>query len=482
MSYIKQLRAKLDSGQITAVELSRRYLAKIQKQDQDINSVITICEEQALQEAQKADDAIAQGKQGLLTGIPILHKDLFCTKDIKTTAASKMLDNFVAPYDSTVTKKCKDSGMVTLGKLNMDEFAMGSTNEHSYYGAVSNPWDLDRVPGGSSGGSAAAVAAGFCPVSTGSDTGGSVRQPASFCGLTAMKPTYGSTSRHGMVAFASSFDQAGIFGHYAEDVAIMLDTISGECEFDSTCVGIEPNIFTKDLDKSINGKIIGIDENLIKDLPEQIQQSIQVALDNFKKLGAEIKSIKVPDLKEALSTYYIITPAEAAANLARFDGVRYGYRSDKAQNLDELYRFSRTEGFGEEVKRRIMIGNYVLASSQYDSYYNKAQQLRRIMTDQMNEIFKEVDAIFMPASPSEAFKKGDKLDPVSAYLSDVYTIPANISGLPAISFPIGFANGLPVGGQFMAKAFNDNVLTQLVTQYQKEYGVDDFILEQARVY
>jgi len=482
MSHIKDLRAKLDSGKITAVELSKRYLAKIQKQDQDINSVITVCQEQALKEAQKADEVIAQGKQSLLTGIPILHKDLFCTKDIKTTAASKMLDNFVAPYDSTVTKKCKDSGMVTLGKLNMDEFAMGSTNEHSYYGAVSNPWDLERVPGGSSGGSAAAVAAGFCPVSSGSDTGGSVRQPASFCGLTAMKPTYGSTSRHGMVAFASSFDQAGIFGHYAEDVAIMLDTISGECEFDSTCVGIESNIFTKDLDKNISGKVIGVDEKLVENLSRQIQQAVQTTLGNFEKLGAQIKSVKVPDLKEALSTYYIITPAEAAANLARFDGVRYGYRSDKAQNLDELYRFSRTEGFGEEVKRRIMIGNYVLASSQYDSYYNKAQQLRRIMTEQMNTIFNEVDAIFMPASPSEAFKKGDKLDPVSAYLSDVYTIPANISGLPAISFPIGFANGLPVGGQFMAKAFNDNVLTQLVTQYQKEYGVDDFILEQARVY
>lgn len=481
MSYIKKLRTRLDSGEITAVELTKQYLAKIQKQDKDINSVITICEAEALKEAQNADSIIAQGKQGLLTGIPILHKDLFCTKGIKTTAGSRMLDNFIAPYDSTVTRKCKDQGMVTLGKLNMDEFAMGSTNEHSYYGAVSNPWDLDRVPGGSSGGSAAAVAAGFAPVSTGSDTGGSVRQPASFCGLTAMKPTYGSTSRFGMVAFASSFDQAGIFGHYAEDVAIMLDTIAGACEHDSTCVGVEENHFTKDLEESITGKVIGIDESLIKDLPEQIQQAIQTTLENFKKLGAEIKSVKVPDLKEALSTYYIITPAEAAANLARYDGVRYGYRNPEAKDLDELYRKSRTDGFGAEVKRRIMIGNYVLASSQYDSYYNKAQQLRRVMTGQMNEIFKGVDVIFMPASPGEAFKKGDKLDPVSAYLSDIYTIPANISGLPAISFPIGFANSLPVGGQFMAKAFDDSVLTQLVTQYQNEYGVEEFILEQARI-
>lgn len=481
MSYIKKLRARLDSGEVTAVELAKQYLAKIKDQDKNINSVITLCEAEALKEAEDADAIISAGKQSLLTGIPILHKDLFCTKGIKTTAASKMLDNFVAPYDSTVTKNCKDQGMVTLGKLNMDEFAMGSTNEHSYYGAVSNPWDLDRVPGGSSGGSAAAVAAGFAPVSTGSDTGGSVRQPASFCGLTAMKPTYGSTSRFGMVAFASSFDQAGIFGHYAEDVAIMLDAMSGECQYDSTCVGVKENHFTQDLEKDISGKVIGVDESLIKDLPAQIQEAVSKTLDNFKKLGAKIKSVKVPDLKEALSTYYIITPAEAAANLARYDGIRYGYRNPEARDLDELYRKSRTDGFGEEVKRRIMIGNYVLASSQYDSYYNKAQQLRKVMTDQINQIFEQVDVIFMPAAPSEAFKKGDKLDPVSAYLSDIYTIPANISGLPAIAFPIGFANDLPVGGQFMAKAFNDNVLTQMVTQYQNSYGIEEFILEQARI-
>ncbi|MBK2105799.1 Asp-tRNA(Asn)/Glu-tRNA(Gln) amidotransferase subunit GatA [Francisella philomiragia] len=481
MSYIKKLRARLDSGEVTAVELTKQYLAKIKDQDKSINSVITLCEAEALKEAENADAIISAGKQSLLTGIPILHKDLFCTKGIKTTAASKMLDNFVAPYDSTVTKNCKDQGMVTLGKLNMDEFAMGSTNEHSYYGAVSNPWDLDRVPGGSSGGSAAAVAAGFAPVSTGSDTGGSVRQPASFCGLTAMKPTYGSTSRFGMVAFASSFDQAGIFGHYAEDVAIMLDAISGECQYDSTCVGVKENHFTQDLEKDISGKVIGVDESLIKDLPAQIQEAVATTLKNFEKLGAKIKSVKVPDLKEALSTYYIITPAEAAANLARYDGIRYGYRNPEARDLDELYRKSRTDGFGEEVKRRIMIGNYVLASSQYDSYYNKAQQLRKVMTDQINQIFEQVDVIFMPAAPSEAFKKGDKLDPVSAYLSDIYTIPANISGLPAIAFPIGFANDLPVGGQFMAKAFNDNVLTQMVTQYQNSYGIEEFILEQARI-
>ncbi|MBK2093018.1 Asp-tRNA(Asn)/Glu-tRNA(Gln) amidotransferase subunit GatA [Francisella philomiragia] len=481
MSYIKKLRARLDSGEVTAVELTKQYLAKIKDQDKSINSVITLCEAEALKEAENADAIISAGKQSLLTGIPILHKDLFCTKGIKTTAASKMLDNFVAPYDSTVTKNCKDQGMVTLGKLNMDEFAMGSTNEHSYYGAVSNPWDLDRVPGGSSGGSAAAVAAGFAPVSTGSDTGGSVRQPASFCGLTAMKPTYGSTSRFGMVAFASSFDQAGIFGHYAEDVAIMLDAISGECQYDSTCVGVKENHFTQDLEKDISGKVIGVDESLIKDLPAQIQEAVATTLKNFEKLGAKIKSVKIPDLKEALSTYYIITPAEAAANLARYDGIRYGYRNPEARDLDELYRKSRTDGFGEEVKRRIMIGNYVLASSQYDSYYNKAQQLRKVMTDQINQIFEQVDVIFMPAAPSEAFKKGDKLDPVSAYLSDIYTIPANISGLPAIAFPIGFANDLPVGGQFMAKAFNDNVLTQMVTQYQNSYGIEEFILEQARI-
>lgn len=481
MSYIKKLRQRLDNKEITAVELMNDYLAKIQKYDGEINSVITLAKDEALKEAQNADKIIAEGKQTTLTGIPILHKDLFCTKGIKTTAASKMLDNFIAPYDSTVTKKCKEQGMITLGKLNMDEFAMGSTNEYSYYGAVSNPWDNSRVPGGSSGGSAAAVAAGLSPVSTGSDTGGSVRQPASFCGLTAMKPTYGSTSRFGMVAFASSFDQAGIFGHYAEDVAIMLDTISGDCEFDSTCVGVADKHFTQDLDKDIAGKIVGVDENLMKDLPEQMQVAIQNTLENLKNQGVVIKPIKVPDLKEALSTYYIITPAEAAANLARYDGVRYGYRNEQAKDLDELYRFSRTDGFGEEVKRRIMIGNYVLASSQYDSYYNKAQQLRQVMTNQINEIFETVDAIFMPAAPSEAFKKGEKLDPVSAYLSDVYTIPANISGLPAISFPIGFVNDLPVGGQFMAKAFNDSVLTQLVTQYQRKHSVEEFILEQARI-
>ncbi|MFT4693821.1 MAG: aspartyl-tRNA(Asn)/glutamyl-tRNA(Gln) amidotransferase subunit A [Francisella sp.] len=481
MSYIKKLRQRLDNKEITAVELANDYLTKIQKYDGEINSIITLAKGEALKEAEAADKLIAEGKQTMLTGIPILHKDLFCTKGIRTTAASKMLDNFIAPYDSTVTKKCKEQGMVTLGKLNMDEFAMGSTNEYSYYGAVNNPWDHSRVPGGSSGGSAAAVAAGFCPVSTGSDTGGSVRQPASFCGLTAMKPTYGSTSRHGMVAFSSSFDQAGIFGHYAEDVAIMLDTISGDCEFDSTCVGVADKHFTKDLDKDIVGKVVGVDESLMKYLPEQMQQAIQITLENLKNLGVIIKPIKVPDLKKALSTYYIITPAEAAANLARYDGIRYGYRNEKAKDLEELYVFSRTDGFGEEVKRRIMIGNYVLASSQYDSYYNKAQQLRQVMTNQINEIFETVDAIFMPASPSEAFKKGEKQDPVSAYLSDLYTIPANISGLPAISFPIGFVNNMPVGGQFMAKAFNDGVLTQLVTQYQRKHFVEEFILEQARI-
>ena len=481
MSYIKKLRQRLDNKEITAVELANDYLTKIQKYDGEINSIITLAKGEALKEAEAADKLIAEGKQTMLTGIPILHKDLFCTKGIRTTAASKMLDNFIAPYDSTVTKKCKEQGMVTLGKLNMDEFAMGSTNEYSYYGAVNNPWDHSRVPGGSSGGSAAAVAAGFCPVSTGSDTGGSVRQPASFCGLTAMKPTYGSTSRHGMVAFSSSFDQAGIFGHYAEDVAIMLDTISGDCEFDSTCVGVADKHFTKDLDKDIVGKVVGVDESLMKYLPEQMQQAIQITLENLKNLGVIIKPIKVPDLKKALSTYYIITPAEAAANLARYDGIRYGYRNEKAKDLEELYVFSRTDGFGEEVKRRIMIGNYVLASSQYDSYYNKAQQLRQVMTNQINEIFETVDAIFMPASPSEAFKKGEKQDPVSAYLSDLYTIPANISGLPAISFPIGFVNNMPVGGQFMAKAFNDGVLTQLVTQYQRKHSVEEFILEQARI-
>ena len=481
MSYIKKIREQLDSGKLTAVELAKQYFEKIKAKDGEINSVITLCEEKAIEEAQKADDIIKAGEHGILTGVPILHKDLFCTNGIRTTSASKMLDTFVSPYDSTVTKNCKDAGMVTLGKLNMDEFAMGSTNENSFYGAVSNPWDLDRVPGGSSGGSAAAVAAGFAPVATGSDTGGSVRQPASFCGLTAMKPTYGSTSRHGMIAFASSFDQAGIFGHYAEDVAIMLDTMSGDCEFDSTCVGVAGGHFTKDLDTSIVGRVIGVDESIMKDLPEALASQMQKSLDNLKAMGVTIKNIKLPDLKEALSTYYIITPAEVAANLSRFDGVRYGHRSEEATDLESLYLESRTEGFGAEVKRRIMIGNYVLASSQYDSYYNKAQQIRAIMTEQMNKIFAEVDAVFMPASPSEAFKKGDKLDPVAAYLSDVYTIPANISGLPAIAFPVGFVNDMPVGAQFLGKAFNDNVLTQLVTQYQREYGVDEFILEQARV-
>lgn len=481
MSHIKKLRARLDAGEITAVELAKLYIDKIRSKDGDINSVITICEDEAIAEAQKADEIISQGKQGLLTGIPILHKDLFCTKGIKTTSGSKMLDNFVSPYDSTVTSNCKAQGMVTLGKLNMDEFAMGSTNEHSYYGAVSNPWDHSRVPGGSSGGSAAAVAAGFSPVSTGSDTGGSVRQPASFCGLTAMKPTYGSTSRFGMVAFSSSFDQAGIFGHYAEDVAIMLDTISGDCDNDSTCVGVPEGHFTATIDQDISGKVVGVDNDIIKDLPQSMRYEMQKTIDNLKTLGVTIKDSKVPNLKEALATYYIITPAEAAANLARFDGVRYGYRNPDASNLDELYRLSRTDGFGAEVKRRIMIGNYVLASSQYDSYYNKAQQIRQIMTDEMNKIFEGADAIFMPASPGEAFKKGEKLDPVSAYLSDLYTIPANISGLPAIAFPVGFVNKLPVGGQFVGKAFNDSVLTQLAVQYQKHYSVEEFILEQARI-
>lgn len=468
MKTLSQLRTMLDNGETTAVALTQAYLDHIEKHNPKLNALITVTPEIALAQAQHADEIIQVGKQSALTGIPIIHKDLFCTMGVKTTCGSKILENFNAPYNATVVQNLQNAGMVMLGKANMDEFGMGSTNENSAYGAVSNPWNTDCVSGGSSGGSAAAVAAGFAPFATGSDTGGSVRQPASFCGLTGFKPSYGHLSRYGMIAYASSFDQAGIFTHNIDDAAVLLDVMAQNDGIDSTCIGTPSASFFQDgLKGNIAEMTIGVDERLISALPEALEQSFHASIESFKNAGAHIKTVELPDLEPALSAYYILAPAEAAANLARFDGVRYGYRSQNADTLDALYANSRSEAFGAEVKRRIMMGNFVLAASQYDAYYHKAQQVRALLTQQLNALYQTVDMILLPTAPTTAFKKNEKSDPISAYLSDIYTIPANLAGLPAVSFPIGFEQGLPIGAQLMAKAFTDDKLITAVKAFQQ---------------
>ncbi|TNF67034.1 MAG: Asp-tRNA(Asn)/Glu-tRNA(Gln) amidotransferase subunit GatA [Gammaproteobacteria bacterium] len=465
---VKNLRQKLDNKEISSVELTKHFLDRIKNLNPTINAMITTTEEVALKSAENADQLINQGKQSPLTGIPIIQKDIFCTKGVKTSAGSKMLDTFISPYDATVVEKCNASGTVLLGKANMDEFAMGSSNENSYYGAVKNPWNLETAPGGSSGGSAAAIAAGFAPIATGTDTGGSIRQPAALCGISGLKPTYGRVSRYGMIAFASSLDQGGPMAKSAEDLAYLLNVMTGFDHRDSTSVNKPTEDYTLALEKPLNGLKIGLPKEYFSDkLDSEIQKIIENAIDTYKKLGATIKEVSLAHSHLALPAYYIIAPSECSSNLARYDGVRYGYRSENPTDLVDMYKRSRSEGFGDEVKRRVMVGTYALSSGYYDAYYAKAQKIRRLVSQDFQNTFNDVDIILAPTTPSTAFKLDEKAnDPVSMYLSDIYTIPVNLAGLPAMSIPAGFCNNLPVGLQLIGNAFKESQLLNAAYQFQ----------------
>lgn len=465
---IVELAKGLASKEFSSLELTQASLQQIKTQDKRINSFITLNEEQALKHAQQADARRAQGENSPLLGIPLAHKDIFCTQGIRTTCGSKMLDNFISPYDATLVSKLADAGMVSLGKLNMDEFAMGSSNETSFYGAVKNPWDLERVPGGSSGGSSAAVAAGFVPVTTCTDTGGSIRQPAALCGITGIKPTYGRVSRYGMIAFASSLDQAGVMANSAEDCALVLQAMAGYDNKDSTSINVPVPDYSAGLGKSLQGVKIGLPlEYFSEGLDPQIADIIHQTRLQFEKMGAIIKEISLPSTSMAVATYYVVAPAECSSNLARFDGVRYGYRCSNPKDINDLYERSRSEAFGAEVKRRIMIGTYVLSAGFYDAYYLQAQKVRTLISDDFRRAFNEVDLILSPTTPNVAFKLGEKSnDPISMYLCDTYTIPANMAGIPGISIPAGFKNGLPVGAQLLGPHFSEERLLNAAHQFQ----------------
>lgn len=458
----------LKNKTISSVELTQHYLNRIKATDQALNNFISITEEQALQMAKKADKALSQGTASPLTGIPLAYKDIFCTDGVKTSCGSKMLDNFIAPYNATVINKLNDAGAVMLGKTNMDEFAMGSSNETSFYGAAKNPWDLTKVPGGSSGGSASAVAARQAPAALGTDTGGSIRQPASLCGITGLKPTYGRISRFGMIAFASSLDQAGPMTQTAEDAAIMLNVMAGFDEKDSTSVDLPVDDYTHNLNHSLEGVRIGLPKEYFSEgLDAKVEKQIQAAIAEYEKLGAKICEISLPMTKLAVPAYYVIAPAECSSNLARMDGVRFGHRADNPKDLVDLYKRSRAEGFSDEVKRRIMVGTYALSAGYYDAYYNKAQQVRQLISDDFKRAFKDVDIIAGPTTPTTAFDLGSMKDPVTMYLSDIYTIAVNLAGLPSLSHPAGFVDGLPVGLQLIGKHFNESRLLNLAHRFQQ---------------
>ena len=470
---LAELAKGLHAREYSSEELTSCLLDRLEEKDAELNAFITITREQALAQARAADARIASGDAGLLTGIPIAQKDIFCTKGVKTSCGSRMLDNFVSPYDAHVVENCNKAGLVMLGKTNMDEFAMGSSNETSYYGAVKNPWNHDCVPGGSSGGSAAAVAARLVPAASGTDTGGSIRQPASLCGITGIKPTYGRVSRYGMVAFASSLDQGGVFTQNAEDAALMLGVMAGFDGRDSTCLDRPVPDYTATLGDSLAGLKIGLPKEYFSEgLEAATGEVVQAAIREYEKLGAELIEISLPNSDLAIPTYYVIAPAECSSNLSRFDGVRYGYRSEKADDLMSLYVNSRSEGFGAEVKRRIMIGTYALSAGYYDAYYLKAQKMRHLISDDFAQAFKQVDVIMGPTAPSTAFKIGEKTDdPVAMYLSDLYTGAVNLAGLPGMSIPAGFANGLPVGLQLIGNYFEEGRLLNIAHQFQQ---VTDF--------
>lgn len=460
--------------EVSSVEMTQTFLARIKQYNPSINAYITVDEDKSLAQAKAADAMIAAGTSTPMTGIPIAQKDIFCAKDWKTTCGSKMLENFIAPYDAHVISQFNTAGAVNLGKTNMDEFAMGSSNETSYFGSVKNPWDLERVPGGSSGGSAAAVAARLCAAATGTDTGGSIRQPASLCGFTGLKPTYGLVSRFGMIAFASSLDQAGPMAKSAEDCALMMNVMAGFDERDSTSLNHPQEDYLRDLNQPLAGLKVGLPkEYFASGLDANVEKVIQDAIAEYKKLGAEFIDITLPNANLSIPVYYVLAPAEASSNLSRYDGVRYGHRAAIYDDLMDMYMKSRAEGFGEEVKRRILIGTYVLSAGYYDAYYLKAQQIRHLIADDFKAAFKQCDIIMGPAVPSTAFKIGEKTgDPVSMYLQDIYTIATNLAGLPGMSIPAGFSPSedgkpLPVGLQIMGNYFDEARMLNVAHAYQQ---------------
>jgi aspartyl-tRNA(Asn)/glutamyl-tRNA(Gln) amidotransferase subunit A len=467
---LTELAAALRGRTLSSVELTRRLLERAEAAQPALNALISITRDAALVQAEAADRELAAGRGGPLTGIPIIHKDIFCTEGVRTTCGSRMLGDFVAPYDATVVAKLRAAGMVMLGKANMDEFAMGSSNETSFFGPVRNPWDPARVPGGSSGGSAAAVAARLAPVATATDTGGSIRQPAALCGVTGIKPTYGRVSRYGMIAFASSLDQGGIITASAEDAARVLTAMAGFDPRDSTSVDRPVPDYAAGLDRPIRGLKIGVlREYFEKGLDPENERCVRAALEVYRGLGATLKEVSLPSIGLSVPAYYVVAPAECSSNLARYDGVRFGYRCENPRDLSDLYRRSRGEGFGAEVKRRIITGTYVLSAGYYDAYYLKAQQVRQLIAGEFARAFADVDVIAGPTSPTAAFELGAKTaDPVTMYLNDIYTIGANLAGLPALSIPCGFTAGLPVGLQLMGPHFAEERLLAAAHAYQRE--------------
>ena len=468
-SSLKELATALAQKKISAVELATLFLNRIEQHNPTLNAFITIDRDRTLAMAQDADARRAAGETGALLGMPLAHKDIFCTEGWRTTCGSKMLANFISPYDATVVERFKQAGVVTLGKLNMDEFAMGSSNETSYFGPVKNPWDVNRVPGGSSGGSAAAIAARLAPAATGTDTGGSIRQPASLCGLTGLKPTYGVVSRYGMIAFASSLDQGGPMAKSAEDCALLLNAMAGFDERDSTSLQRAVEDYTRDLAKPLAGLRIGMPKEFFgAGMDDDVRAAVEAALDQYRKLGATTVEVSLPNSGLSVPAYYVIAPAEASSNLARFDGVRYGHRAADYADLNDMYSKSRAEGFGTEVKRRILIGTYVLSHGYYDAYYLQAQKIRRLIANDFAAAFKQCDVSASPASPSVAFKFGEKsADPVQMYLSDIYTISTNLAGLPGMSLPCGFDRAsLPVGLQLIGDYFGEAKMLNVAHQYQ----------------
>ena len=465
-----ELTAGLENGEFTSVDVTQALLDRIATHDAKLNALITVTGDAALAAAARADADRAAGNVGMLNGLPVIHKDILCTRGVKTSCGSKMLDNFISPYDATLVERMAAAGAVVLGKANMDEFAMGSSNETSFYGPVHNPWDLKRSPGGSSGGSAASVAARFAPAATATDTGGSIRQPAALTNTVGIKPTYGRVSRYGMIAFASSLDQAGTITRTAEDAARVLGVMAGFDERDSTSVDVPVPDYLGEIGESIKGLRVGIvrqhfDEGLDADCAVKVKEAIAV----LESLGATTVEVDLPNIDLSVPTYYVVAPAECSSNLSRFDGVRFGHRAENVDDLFDLYCRSRGEGFGDEVKRRIMTGTYVLSAGYYDAYYLKAQQVRQLIADDFRKAFADVDVIAGPTTPTPAFKLGDKIDdPITMYLNDIYTIGANLAGLPAISVPCGFVDDLPIGLHLVGTHFAESTLLRCAHQYQQQ--------------
>ena len=472
---VAELSAGLQAGDFSSRELTQHFLDRIEQLDGPLNSFVTVTAEQALGQADAADAKRKAGDAGPLTGIPIAQKDIFCTEGVRTTCGSRMLETFIAPYTATVVRNMEAAGCVMLGKTNMDEFAMGSSNETSYYGALKNPWGVEQnlVPGGSSGGSAAAVAGGLAPAATGTDTGGSIRQPAAISNLTGLKPTYGRCSRYGMIAFASSLDQAGPLAKSAEDCALLLGAMAGFDPADSTSVDSPVPDYTASLGEPMQGRKLGLPKEFLSDgVDAETREATDNAIAAYRNMGAEIVEISLPNMHLSVPTYYVVAPAEASSNLARYDGVRYGHRADGVENLEDLYKRSRGEGFGAEVQRRIMVGTYVLSAGYYDAYYLQAQKVRRLIADDFNKAFEQVDAIIGPTTTGPAFAIGELVDdPVQMYLNDIFTIAANLAGLPALSMPAGFSGGKPVGVQLIGKVFDEAGILNAAHQFQQ---VTDF--------